>query len=170
MGCLSGDLRTEPGPAEDGIEEAASDPAAPKGSVRRLVGDFFATGMDERAVEQEGLRPLASRFEEIQRLQTPKDLAVELGRLHLEGIDAGFAFGVSIDDEASDVTIVKLAQSGLGLPDRDYYTRQDEASKALRAKYAEHVARMFRLLGDSDAAAKKNAATVMAVETRLAKA
>ncbi len=152
------------------LDEAARDATAPAGSVRRLVGDFFATGMDERAVEQEGLGTLASRFERIRRMKTPDDLAGEIGGLHTEGIDAGFAFYVSIDDKASANTIGKLAQAGLGLPDRDYYTKQDRASKSLREKYAGHLCRMFQLLGDPPAEARKHARTVMAMETRMAEA
>ncbi len=152
------------------LDDASKDASAAKGSVRRLVGDFYASGMEEASIEKAGISPLASRIAQIESVKTPGDLAAEIGRLHLEGIVAGFAFGVGIDDKASDTTIAKLAQAGLGLPDRDYYTKEDEASKALRAKYVAHVTRVFELAGDDAAAAKKNADTVMAMETSLAKA
>ena len=152
------------------LDDASKDTSATKGSVRRLAGDFYASGMEEASIEKAGISPLASRLAHIKSVKTPGDLATEIGRLHLEGIVAGFAFGVGIDDKASDTPIAKLAQAGLGLPDRDYYTKEDDASKALRAKYVAHVTRMFELAGDDAATAKKNADTVMAMETSLARA
>ena len=152
------------------MEGAARDTSSPKGSARRLAGDFFASGMDERSIETAGIGPLASRIQHIQGVSSPRDLATELGRLHREGIDAGFAFGVGIDDKASDRTIAKLEQSGLGLPDRDYYTKDDAQSKLIRAQYLQHVVRMFQLMGDPASQAAMNAQVVMTMETRLAKA
>jgi putative endopeptidase len=152
------------------LEGAAKDTASPKGSAIQKVGDFYASGMDEGAIEKAGLTPLSGRFEAIEKMKTPADLAPELARLHMEGISAGFGFGVGVDDKASSSNIVILTQGGLGLPDRDYYTKEDEGSKELRAKYVAHVAKTFELLGDKPEAAKREAAAVMALETRLAKA
>ena len=150
------------------MEEAAGDASSPKGSIRRLVGDFYASGMDEATIEKAGASPLSSRFDSIAKVNTPKELAVQIAKLHLEGIDAAFDFEVNADDKASETTIVKLSQSGLGLPDRDYYTKDDGDSKALRAKYVQHVGKMFELLGDRPDAALREAEDVMALETRLA--
>lgn len=152
------------------FEEAAKNTSAPRGSILQKVGDFYAAAMDEAAIDKAGLKPLASRLEQIDAMKTPSDLVAEMARLHLEGIRAGFGFGVGVDDKVSSAYIVQLAQGGLGLPDRDYYTKDDEKSKELRAKYVQHVAAMFQLLGDKPEVAKRNAETVMALETRLAKA
>ena len=152
------------------LEEASKNSGAPKGSTVQKVGDFYASGMNEAAIEKAGRAPLASRFEQIGEVKDGRALAAEFARLHLEGCDAGFTFGVGVDDKVSTAYIAQFSQGGLGLPDRDYYTKDDEGSKALRAHYLLHVAKMFELLGDEPAAAKKNAETVMAMETRLAKA
>ncbi len=153
-----------------GILEDAAASKAPKGSVRQLVGDFYASGMDEIAIEKAGLAPLAARFERIARVGSAGDLAAELGRLHLDGVRAGFNLTVDIDDKSSSAYITQLTQGGLGLPDRDYYTKEDDASKELRSTYVAHVGRMFELLGDTPETAAANAATVMSIETRLASA
>lgn len=152
------------------LEVAAADTTASKGSIIQKVGDFYAAGMDEARIERAGLAPLASRLDRIAAMRTRRDLAAELGRLHLEGINAGFGFGVTIDDKNSTAYIAQLAQGGLGLPDRDYYTKDDEQSVAIRAKYVVHVTRMLERVGDSPAAAAKNARRVMELETRLARA
>jgi putative endopeptidase len=152
------------------LEEAAADAKAPKGSVSQKVGDFYAAGMDEASIEKAGLGPLASRLERISGLKTAGDLAAELGRMHLEAEIAGFTFGVGQDDKESTAYIAQLAQGGLGLPDRDYYTKDDAESKQLREAYRKHVARMLELAGDTPQAAARGAQVVLALETRLAKA
>jgi putative endopeptidase len=152
------------------LEDAAKNATAPKGSTVQKVGDFYAAGMDEAAIEKAGVTPLASRFERIAALKVPGDLASELGRLHAEGLGAGFRSAVDIDDKNSTAYIFQLFQGGLGLPDRDYYTKDDQQSKDLRDTYAQHVGKVLQLLGATPEAAAKHAATVMAIETRLARA
>jgi putative endopeptidase len=152
------------------LEDAAADSAAPQGSIRRKVGDFYAAAMNEARADEQGLRPLASRLARLDEIKTPKDLAGALARLHLEGAGAGFDFAIVVDDKASSSYIPSLEQGGLGLPDRDYYTKEDDASQKLRDKYRAHVARMFALLGDGAQVAEKNAAAVVTLETRLARA
>ncbi len=93
-----------------------------------------------------------------------------LANLQLQGVSVLFEFGPMQDLDNSEQMIVGIDQGGLGLPDRDYYTKEDAKSKEKREKYVEHVQKMFELLGDSPDVAKKNAATVMRMETNLAKA
>lgn len=155
---------------KDVLESAAADTAAARGSVRQKVGDFYAAGMDEATIEKAGLQPLASRLARIEAIATPADVATEVGRMHMEGMGAAFRSSVDIDDKNSTAYIAQIAQGGLGLPDRDYYTNDDEQSKTLRATYVQHVAKMLTLLGDTPEAAAKGAETVMGIETRLAKA
>jgi putative endopeptidase len=152
------------------LEEAARNASAPKASILQKVGDFYAAGMDEARIEQQGLKPLASRFARIEGLKTATELAAELGRLHREGSGAGFGFSVGVDDKASHSYIAQFVQGGLGLPDRDYYIKEDEVSKNLRVKYQQHVAKMLTLLGDAPEQAKKSSETVLSIETRLAQA
>ncbi|WP_207435817.1 M13 family metallopeptidase [Sabulibacter ruber] len=143
---------------------------ASKGSSTQLVGDFYAAGMDSAAIEQAGLTPLKP---ELDRINAVKDRAYLLQTMaHLKTIGRGGVFGfyVGQDDKNSTQYIVNITQSGLGLPDRDYYTKTDARSQSVRQEYQKHVANMFQLLGDNAATAQKNAAKVMELETRLAKA
>jgi len=149
------------------LEEASSRRDWPKGSLQQKVGDFFASGMDASG---EGLKPLASRFARIKALVSVKELPSVLASLHREGSAPGFGFGVDVDDKQSTRYLPLLVQAGLSLRDRDGYLREDERSKALRSRFEAHVARMFLLQGDSEAQAKTHAMTVLAMETRLAKA
>ncbi len=128
--------------------------------------------MDEAAVEKAGAAPLKGMLDAIAGLNTPKDLPPVLAQMHLRSARSNpvFGFGSNQDFANSEQVIAFAAAGGLGLPDRDYYTKTDAKSEETRAKYLEHVARMFELLGDAPAAAKAEAQTVMEMETALAKA
>ncbi|HNX95532.1 MAG TPA: M13 family metallopeptidase [Holophaga sp.] len=152
------------------LEDVSKRSDWPKGSIQQKVGDFYAMGMDEARIEREGIRPLAPAFQRIAKIKNVKDLVREIAILHRQGVNAAFGFGVGQDDKDSAHYIAQIAQGGLGLPDRDYYTKDDAKSVELRAKYEAHVTRMFELLGDKPAAAQAHAKTVMTFETRLAKA
>jgi endothelin-converting enzyme/putative endopeptidase len=136
------------------------------------IGDYFGACMDEAAVEKAGIGPLRQRLDEIAALKRLADLPPLLGRLHLqtESTSPLFGFGSAQDFEDSTRVIAFASASGLGLPDRDYYVKDDAKSQETRARYMEHVTAMFHLLGDSDGAAKTGAQTVMAIETALARA
>lgn len=152
------------------LEVAAKKTDAPKGSVDQKIGDYYAACMDEPAIEAIGLKPLSSEFA---RIEEVKDVAGLRGAiLHLQGYGAGalFRLGSAQDFKNSTEVIGEIDQGGLGLPDRDYYTRDDEKSQKLREQYVAHVAKMFELLGDDSAKAASAAKTVMEIETRLAKA
>jgi len=151
------------------MEEAAA-AKAPKGSALQKVGDYFAAGMDAAAIEKAGLTPLKPLLARIEAIKDAKGLATEIGRMHLETANPAFSFYVGQDDMDSASYIAQFSQGGLGLPDRDYYTLEDAKSQDIRAKYLEHVARMFELLGETKLAAKAHAGIVMGMETRLAKA
>jgi len=151
------------------LEKAAATPAS-DGSDERKIGDFWASCMDEAAIEAAGAAPIQPELGRIDRIATPADLQAEIGRLQGLGANAVFRFTAEQDRKASTEVIGIAAQGGLGLPERDYYLKTDDASKALREKYLAHVARMFELIGEDPARAAANAKTVMAVETRLADA
>ena len=151
------------------LDDCAAGPGA-AGSIRQKVGDFFASGMDEKAIEAAGIEPLGEEFGRIKALQDRGELPTLIAHLHDLGINVGFALGVRADDKNSTMNIAQIHQAGLGLPDRDYYTKEDEASKKLRAQYEEHVAKMFTLLGDPAHEAAAEAKTVLTFETELAKA
>ena len=152
------------------ILEASAKNGGPKGSVAQRVGDFYASGMDEATIEQEGLKPLRPLFAEIQAIVSPKQLPGMIARLQAIGVSAGFGFGVSVDDKNSSAMIARFSQGGLGLPERDYYFRPGENAEGIRSAYVAHIARMLELAGDEPSAAKAAAETIMALETKLAKA
>ena len=152
------------------ILESSAQTGGPKGSVAQRVGDFYAAGMDEAAIERDGLKSLAPFFAEIDGLKSGADVVPALGRLMAQGLDAGFRFGIQIDDKDTTAMIAGFAQGGLGLPERDYYFRAGPEAEEIRRAYVAHVARMFELAGETADAAKTAAATVMACETKLAQA
>ena len=151
------------------LDDCAANTGA-KGSPRQKVGDFFASGMDEAAIDAAGVKPVQPWFDKIAALKRAADLPALLAELHASGVAGFFTVFVDADEKESGKDIAQFYQGGLGLPDRDYYTKTDDASKKLLAAYEEHVARTFTLLGDAPEAAKANARTVLNLETELAKA
>ncbi|MGA2211844.1 MAG: M13 family metallopeptidase [Bryobacteraceae bacterium] len=155
-----------------GILLEASKPNASRNLVETEIGDYFAACMDESAVEKAGIAPLKPELDAIAALQSIGDLPAYLGREHLDPAGPGmlFGFGSSQDYADSSRVIAFLDAGGLGLPDRDYYTKTDPKSRETRQKYLEHVQKMFELLGENPSLAKKHAHRVMSIETDLAKA
>ena len=133
------------------------------------VGDFYASGMDQKKINAARVKPLQDEFQRIEAMKDSNDLTKEIGHLHSMGVGALFGFTSGQDEKNSTMVIAQALQGGLGMPDRDYYTKDDDASKKLRDQYVAHVTKMFTLLGDSKDAAAKNAKTVMEIETSLAK-
>jgi putative endopeptidase len=152
------------------IEDASKQTNATKGSAAQLVGDFYASYMNEAQIEKDGAHPLDDEMKRINAMANANDLLDQFAHFQSIDINAPFAIGAEQDDKASTEIIVVLEQSGLGMPDRDYYTQTDETSKKLREQYLAHVAKVFVLLGDDTATAAKEAAAVMAIETELANA
>ncbi len=133
------------------------------------VGDFYASGMDEQKIDEAGVKPLQDEMKRIDAMKDRDDLTKEIAHLHGMGVGGLFGFTSGQDDKNSTMVIAQAYQGGLGLPDRDYYTKTDDASKKLRDEYVAHVAKVFTLLGESEAEAAAHAKTVMDVETSLAK-
>jgi len=150
------------------LEEAAA--AKDRDAVTQKIGDYYASCMDETAVEKLGAQPLDPELSAIRNLKSKKDLASLIATLQLQGTSVLFNARPSQDPDNSDEMIVDVSQGGLGLPDRDYYIKDDAKSKETRERYLQHVQKMFELIGDSPDAAAKNAATVMRLETSLAQA
>lgn len=143
---------------------------AEAGTLERKLGDFYASGMDESTREKQGLTPIREDLEAVEAIQDRKALQVAIARMHREGLNAYFNLFASQDDKDSTRMIGVLWQGGLGLPERDYYLREDEDSRKLREAYLAHVTKMFTLLGDPPEKAARQAQAVMALETRLARA
>ena len=152
------------------LEAAAKNSSAPKGSVDQKIGDYYAACMDETAIEATGLKPLAPELEKINRISNPASLRRAILGLQGYGADVLFRLNSAQDFRNSSEVIGEIDQGGLGLPDRDYYTREDEKSQKLREDYVKHVAKTFELMGDDAAKAAVEAKAVLAIETQLAKA
>jgi len=155
-----------------GILDSLAKNTEGRNATQQKIGDYFAACMDEAAVEKLGAKPLAPYLARIAAMKDKRELGSVLGDLHMDTGDAGLFFGVgSNQDFANSNDVIAFAGAGgLGLPDRDYYTKDDDRSKDIRNKYVAHVTRVFNLLGDSPEVAAKNALAVMSVETALAKA
>ncbi len=157
------------------ILEKASAERPGRSASEQKIGDYYASCMDESAIEKTGIKPLQADFDSIAALKSKADLPREIVRLHREGVDVLFGFDSGSDFKNASQIIAQVDQGGLGLPDRDYYFKDDPKSVELRRKYVEHVAKMFVLLGDTDGKADSEgqaaieAKTVMAIETALAK-
>jgi putative endopeptidase len=139
---------------------------------QRRIGDYFAACMDETAIETAGMAPLAPELAAIAALGSKSDLATYLGRTHLTLSGSGLAFGFGSNQDFEDSTrVIAFADAGgLGLPDRDYYTKTDARSEEIRRAYVAHVARLLGLAGEPETEAMKDADAVMAMETTLARA
>ncbi|HEX9160850.1 MAG TPA: M13 family metallopeptidase, partial [Thermoanaerobaculia bacterium] len=155
-----------------GILEDVSQPRADRTPVQQKIGDYFAACMDTAAIEKLGAEPLRPLLHQIAALKSKEDLAAFLADEHLKNYSAGWMFGFGSDQDFSDATqVIAFAHAGgIGLPDRDYYTKTDAKSKELRQKYVQHVTRMLELIGESKTQAAKDAQTAMKIETNLAKA
>ena len=151
------------------LESAANSKAAP-GSNEQKIGDFYSSCMDTTAIDAAGSKPLTTDLAAVDAIQDRKGLDSEIARLHRQVNNVAFVFGSTPDFKNSSQMIAIAHQGGLGMPDRDYYLRDDEHSKQLRDGYVKHVAKMFERAGDAPDKAAAEARTVMAFETSLAKA
>jgi putative endopeptidase len=149
------------------LEEAASGQGA-NTENRRKIGDYYASCLDEASIEAKGLMPFAPEFDRIAALKDETELAAEIARLHLLGVEPLFWFSSLPDYTDATTMIAQADQGGFALPDRDYYLTDE--FKAERDDYRAHLARMFGLLGDSATIAGEQADAVMRVETALATA
>lgn len=147
------------------IEDAAKNS---KDIDAKKIGDLFASFMDEAKLETLGLKPLEGEFTKIAALTDKKQIPAVIA--HFNRIGATAPFDVSVHQDAKDATryVVDFVQSGLGLPDRDYYLRDDDAKlKEARVKYQAHIEKMLMMTGDKHAA--ESAKAIVALETELAK-
>ena len=154
---------------KDILEEAAQ-PTGPRTAIQTQVGDFYASCMDQPAIEAAGLKPIAGQLAAIEAAQSKQDLLKAAGTLRRNGLSTFFTFGVGADLKDSTRTRMNVDQGATSLPDRDYYLNDDPTNTETRRQYVEHVARMLALAGDSPTAAEAGAKAVLAVETRLARA
>jgi putative endopeptidase len=152
----------------DVLEAAAKNTGAPKGSNEQKVGDFYAACMAEDQINAAGLKPIQPELTRIDAIKNARGMQATVAHLHALGLSPLFRHGSTQDAKNSAEVTYEVLQGGLGLPDRDYYFKDDDKSKTIRAEYLKHVAKMFELLGDDATRAASQAQTVMSIETKLA--
>jgi endothelin-converting enzyme/putative endopeptidase len=153
-----------------GILEKASADAPGRDPLDQKIGDYYASCMDEGGIEAKGIRPLRPEQDLIAAVTTKPALAGVVAHLHLQGVNVLFSFASTQDFKDATAVIAEADQGGLGLPDRDYYFREDAKSVEIRTQYLTHVKKMLGLLGDKPEAAERGARAVMDIETALARA
>src|ERR1700752_4431193 len=156
--------------------EEAGKPDPQRNAVTQKIGDFYAACMDEGAVEKRGAAGIQPELDAIAGIRSVKELTPVLARLQFTY--AGYSYtssllfsaGSSQDPDNSEQQIADVDQGGLGMPDRDYYLKDDAKSKETRERYLQHVQKVFQLIGENPDTAKQDAKTVMRLETAMAKA
>ena len=150
--------------------EASKNTSSKPGSIEQKVGDFYYSGMDVSMINKLGVTPLSPELYRIENIKTQTDLQKEIAHLHSIGVDVCFSFDNMQDFKNSEKVIGAAMQDGLGLPDRDYYLKQDKKFQKIREDYIVYITHMFQLLGDTPVTAAENASVIMGIETTLAKA
>ncbi|NQU87911.1 MAG: hypothetical protein HQ541_19350 [Mariniphaga sp.] len=150
------------------LDEVTKEVNAEKGSISQKIRDFYASGMDSAKIEEAGISSLQKELDLIAAIPSTEDFQDVVAKFHTYGLYPLFGGGLEQDLMDSKIYKFYLMQAGIGLPDRDYYTTEDERSEEIRTEYVKHVAKMFEIKGDDAETAKTNAETVMAIETRLA--
>ena len=151
------------------LEATATAKTAP-GSNEQKIGDFYGSCMDTTAIDAAGTKPIEPDLARIAAIKSVADLQTVAEQLHSQGIGVLFRFNSTQDAKDSTQVIGAAFQGGLGLPEREYYLKEDDKSKQLREAYVKHVAKMFELLGDSSDRSAAEAATILKIETGLATA
>ncbi len=141
-------------------------PEAPLGSNEQKVGDYYRTYLDTEAIERAGLAPARAGLDAIAKVRTPEDVAQLFGRPDLP-VRSPIRIGITIDEKNPDRYIVSIRQSGLGLPDREYYLKEDASFKEIRAKYVAHIGRMLALAGEQHA--PDQAQSILDLEAQIAR-
>lgn len=149
----------------EAAKKAATDPSM------QQIGDFYLSGMDTAAIDAKGYQPIAADLQRIDAIKDVDGLLAEIAYARTQGISSAL-FGFFVTQDRKDVTqyIPQLSQGGTTLPDRDYYLKNDTRSTAIRNAYAQHLNKMFALIGEDAATAKSHADAVLRIETALAKA
>lgn len=151
------------------LNEAAKANAV-EGTAEQKVGDFYKSGMDSSAIDAAGITPINDLLADIDGINTSDDVLNKICELHTQGLSQVFGFYISPDDKDVTKEICQVSQSGLGMPDRDYYFNTDERSSKIRDAYKAYQVKMLTMMGMDEAEAKKAAAEVYGLEEKLAAA
>ncbi len=151
-----------------GLLERYSQAGGTRTANQQKIGDYFHSCMDTAAIDAAGTKPLEDGLKEIAALQSINGIAAYAGEQHRLGKRVLFGFEATPDLDNSTMTMADATAGGLGLPDRDYYTKTDAKSQEIRQRYVEHIAKMLQLTGESSTDAQADAKAVMEMETALA--
>src|SRR5215467_13945961 len=152
------------------ILEKASVNDPKRDPIRQKIGDFYAACMDEAAVNKAGAAPLKAELDRIAAIKDKTQMIEVMSHEQLIGPNPLLGFGSSPDLHDADMTVAVVDQNGLGLPDRDYYLKDDAPTVAIRKGFVEHMKKMFSLIGQSPERAGQSADNMLKIETELAKA
>ena len=152
------------------LDQAEKNSTASAGSNDQLVGDFYYSGMDSVKIEEEGFKSIIPELKKIDEIKSINDLYSVLSWIHLGFSNPLFSFSSTPDAKNSKMVIAELYQDGLGMPDRDYYLKDDENTKSIKTAYIEFIKKIFSLTGDDSSTAAIEADKIMNIETELAKA
>jgi putative endopeptidase len=150
--------------------ETAAKTRSSSGTDEQMIGNFYATCIDEAAIEKAGTEPFKPFLANIDKIKSAEDLQRMIAWLHDQGFPAVFGFGAGPDLKDSNAVIISAGQGGITLPNRDYYTNTDAKSVETRAKFVEYITNVFKLLGDDAQRASADAEKVLEIQTRLATA
>lgn len=142
---------------------------APQGHVQKLLGDFWASGLDEAAVEADGAKPIAPLLDRINGIKRSKDVPAAIAALHQIGIPVAFNFSPDVDLKALDRHIGYFSQGGMGLSDPAYYTRTDAETRELLGRYRNYVKQILALTGTKADKLDAESMAVIDLETRIAR-
>jgi len=152
------------------LETSAKAENPEAGSATQKLGDFWGACMNEAALETQGAGPIQPDLDRIAAIANKSGVVAEIHRQQQKGVAPLFRFSAQNDFKNSTMMIAAVSQGGLGLPDRDYYLRDDEKFATTRKQYVEHMTKMFELAGVSAANARADGERVLALETQLARA
>jgi putative endopeptidase len=159
--------------AEKQLKDLVEETAATKnaaGSIADKIATMYNQGMDSVKIEENGIKPLLPWFSSIDSVRTMDGIQKEITKFHEYGLSPLFGYYGDADAKNSSMVIAQLSQSGMGLPDRDYYLNDDARSKFLRENYIEYIRKTFSMLGENESISGEYAKKIMEIETRLAKA
>jgi putative endopeptidase len=152
------------------ISEKAATTNAAQGSAEQKIGDFWSTAMDTVNIEEQGLKPLQPYFDQIDRITDVNSLVKTVAALKKIGSSTLFSDYISQDDKNSEVMSFKLYQGGIGLPEREYYFKNDSSTVVIRNAYVKYIGKMLTMAGEDSVKANKEAQQILALETSLATA
>lgn len=150
------------------ILEESEKSNSPEGSNEQKIGDFYFTGLDSSGIAKEGISSLKPEMDRINSITNINELFNVVALLQKEGVGALFSLFVDQDQMKSDQWALYLWQGGLGLPNREYYFREDSRTENIRTEYKKHVNKMYQLLGESPNTSQRDADAIYQIELFLA--